>query len=191
MFKNALLKTVIEQSRSWLYVMAILILLAIGLLIYQTQFIAPETVQLQQRQDLLAGKIRAREAKLVESGVPVSAVERIEESLAIFSEMIPPKERFANFIGELFHLAEQSALEIQSVSYQPKFDEETEYLSYGLSFSVQGTYDQIKKFIHHLENSKRILIIDKISLAAKKDKEVPGLVSLKINMTTLFQGGVQ
>lgn len=187
MFKSALLETIWEQSRSWLYVMGTLVLLSVVVLIYQTHVLAPETEQLQRRQSSLQKQVRAREAKLNESGVPVSTVELMEENLEQFSRLIPPKQKFSDFIGELFHWAEQAQLEIRQISYQPKIDKETEYLNYGLSFSLQGTYEQLKKFMHLLENSKRVLIVDKIGLTGKRNKDSSTSVNLQINLTTLFQ----
>lgn len=191
MLKYALLKAVLEQSRIWLYVIAILALLILAMLIYQTQFFSPETEQLLRRKVSLQQQISNKEAKLEESSVPASAVERMEEDLLKFSEMIPPKQKFADFVGDLFHWAGQTELDIRQITYQPKIDEETEYLNYGLSFSVQGEYNQLKKFIHLLENSKRLLIIDKITLSGKRDKDNSGSVSLQINLTTFFQEGTQ
>lgn len=190
MLKNALLNAIWEQSRSWLFVVAALLLLVVALFVYHAQSVAPETEQLQRRLGSLQEQLRNREAKLAESDIPVSAVEQMEEDLLKFSEMIPPKQKFADFVGDLFHWADQSGLDIRQISYQPKIDSDSKYLNYGLSFSVQGEYRQLKKFIHLLENSKRILIIDKIGLAGKRSKDKSAKVSLKINLTTFFQEGV-
>ena len=96
-------------------------------------------------------------------------------------------KQFADFVGELFYLADQAQLEIKQISYQPEVDEETEFLYYGLSFSVQGTYQQLKQFIHLLESAQRIMIIDKIAMSGKRDKSDRAQVELQINLTTLFQ----
>ena len=191
MLKHALLKAVLEQSRIWLYVIATLVLLIMAMLIYQTQFYSPETEQLLQRKVTLQQQIKNKEAKLEESGVPASAVEQMEEDLLKFSEMVPPKHKFADFVGDLFHWAGQTELDIRQISYRPEIDKDTEYLNYGLSFAVQGEYNQLKKFIHLLENSKRLLIIDKITLSGKQSKDNSASVSLQINLTTFFQEGAQ
>lgn len=191
MFKNTLFAAVWEQCRGWLYVIATLVLLSIGLLVYQTQIVASETEQLQRRMGSLEKQLRNRTAKMEESGVPVSAVEQMEQDLRKFSEMIPEKKKFADFIGDLFYWADQAELDIRQISYQPQIDKETNYLNYGLNFSVQGNYGQIKKFIHLLENSKRILIIDKIALTGKRNKAKFATVNLQINLTTLFQEAAQ
>jgi Tfp pilus assembly protein PilO len=184
---NPLVKAIWEQSRIWVLVILIILLLSVALLIYQGQFVSPSTERLQQRQAALQKQLSDRQAELVESGVPVSDVEQMESDLQKFAELIPSKQKFANFIGELFHWADQSRLDIREISYQPQIDKETEFLHYGLNFSVEGTYDQLKNFIHLLENSKRILIIEKIGLSGKRDKNNAAQVSLNINLTALFQ----
>jgi len=189
MAKTTLLKAVLDQSRGWLYFISFLILVAVGLFIYQAQFLNNETERLQHQQKTLQKQLRAREAKLAESGVPVSDVERMETDLQKFSQLIPEKQKFADFIGELFDWAKQSQLSIRQVSYQPEIDKDTKFLNYGLSFSVQGRYAQLKKFIHLLENSNRLLIIDDITLAGRKQKDKAANVSLQIKLTTYFQEG--
>ena len=189
MSKIALLKAIWAQSRGLLFFICALIVLSLGLWIYQAQFIAPETERLHHQQVLLQNQVRDREAKLAESGVPVSTVEKRAENLLKFSAMIPEKQYFADFVGDLFSWAEQADLTIDQISYQPKVDPEASYLLYALSFSVQGTYDQLKKFIHLLENSSRILIIDQLSLTGKRETSNSAVVSLQINLKTFFHEG--
>lgn len=191
MFKKAFFNAVWEQSRAWLYVIFVIVLLSISLLVYQSQVIAPETEQLLRRQNSLQAQLQNRKDELAESGVPVSAVEQMEKDLDKFSALIPEKQKFADFVGELFHLADQADLNIRQISYQPKIDKETTYLYYDLSFSVLGPYGQLKKFIHLLENSKRILIIEQIGLAGRSSKDNSASVALQINLTTLFQEGMK
>lgn len=187
MSKNTLIKAVLEQSRGWLYLIVALLLFCVILFVYQTQFVSAESDRLQQQRDKYQRQLSSRQEKLAESGVPVSAVEQMEKDLLAFSALIPDKKNFADFIGELFLWANQSQLEIKQVNYQPEIDEETEYLNYGLSFSVQGDYAQLKKFIHLLEASKRILIIDKIAMAGRRTDDNSTSVNLQINLTTFFQ----
>jgi len=187
MLNNALLKAVWEQSRGWLFAIFVLLLLSLALFIYQTQFVTPELDGLQMRQAALQKQLKVRQAKLSESGVPVSIVEQMEKDLLTFSGLIPEKQKFADFIGDLFYWADNAKLDIKQISYQPKIDKEGKYLNYGLGFSVHGNYQQIKKFIHLLENSKRILIINKIGLSGKQNKNDTSAVSLNIGLTTFFQ----
>lgn len=191
MFKTALLKAVWEQSRNHLIVVGLLILISIGLFVYQIQFVDPEVEDLRSRQGELQKQLRAREKESSESSVPVSEVEKMMEDLLKFSKLVPEKQNFADFVGDLFSWAERSELDIRQVSYQPKVDSESKFLVYGLNFSVEGSYGQLKKFIHLLENSKRILIIDKISMTGAVRKDNSSSVRLQINMSTVFREGAK
>jgi len=191
MAKNTLLKAAWEQSRSWFCFISLLLLLSLGLFIYQAYFVTSETSNLQRQLANLQQQLNSREVKLAETGVPVSAVEQMESDLKQFSQQIPPKEDFSNFIGELFSWAEQSDLAIRQVSYRPEIEKESLYLRYGLSFSVQGTYQQLKKFIHLLENSNRLLVVETIALSGSQQKDNAASVTLQINLTTYFQEGAR
>lgn len=187
MSKTALLKDIWSRNRGLFSAIAALVLLSVALFFYQTLVADPESKRLQARQRVLQQQLMDREAKLAQSGVPVSTVEQMERDLLKFSELIPEKDEFADFIGDLFSWAGQTNLDIRQISYEPKLDTEANFLTYSLSFSVDGTYGQMKKFIHFLENSRRILLIDKISLTGRRSKDNSSIVSLQINLTTYFQ----
>lgn len=189
MINSALLKAVWEQSRGFICFISVLAFLSVGLFAFQTLAVNPDLERLQYRQAELQKQLNSREAKLASSGVPVSTVERMEKELLSFAALVPAKEKFAEFVGDLFSWADQTNLDIRQVSYRPETDNESTYLTYSLNFSVQGTYAQLKKFIHLLENSKRILIIDQISMMGRRDKGKSSVVNLRISLTTLFQGG--
>ena len=189
MQKATLLKAVWEQARIWFCFIVLLILLSLLLYFYQSQFVGSETERLLQRRLSLQGQVKDRQEKLAESGVPVSAVEQLESELQRFSGLIPPKQKFSNFVGDLFSWAAQCQLEIRQVNYRPEIDDETEYLNYGVSFAVQGSYQQLKKFIHLLENSSRILIIDTITLGGRQKTDANDNVTLQIRLTTFFREG--
>lgn len=189
MQKAPLLKAVWEQARIWIYFIVLLLLLTVLLYIYQSQFVGRETDRLLQRRLALQGQLKDRQQKLAESGVPVSAVEQLASELQRFSALIPPKQELSNFVGDLFSWSSQCQLEIRQVNYQPNVDDTSEYLGYGVSFAVQGSYQQLKKFIHLLENSERILMIDKITLAGRQQKDAVDNVNLQIALTTFFQEG--
>jgi len=187
MLNNPLLKEIWSQGRGWLVTMLLLTIISAALYIYQHQLVDPKNELLVEQKTELQKQLRERQADLERSGVPISTVERMQEELQKFTALIPPTQKFADFIGELFFLADQSQLEIDSVSYRPEVNKETEFLHYEVTFSVQGTYDQLKQFIHLLENSKRILIIDKIAMTGKRDEADRAEVNLQIGLTTLFQ----
>ncbi|NOY13618.1 MAG: type 4a pilus biogenesis protein PilO [Deltaproteobacteria bacterium] len=185
--KIALLKAAWEQCRVLLYFISCLVLLAVGLFAYQSSVVTPESEKLQIRQAELQKQLRRRDAELAQNNIPISTVERLEKDLNRFEALIPDKKKFADFIGDLFAWAGQTDLDIRQISYQPKVDPESKFLVYGLNFSVHGTYGQVKKFLHLLEDSSRILIVDKVSLTGTREKDNSSIVNLQIKLTTFFR----
>ena len=185
-----LIAAVWEQNRARLIVIGVLLLCVVGIFVGQRTIVEPNLLSLRIEQSRLQQHVRQRQMEFANSGVPVSAAEQIEKNLQQFNQLIPLQTDFSAFLGELFDWSQQAGLEIHQISYQPKYEKETAFLRYGLSFSVKGSYTQIKKFIHLLENAQRILLIDKISLvgssSSKKDRRK---VDLRIELSTYFQGG--
>ncbi len=159
------------QNKGQLLFIMLMVLFTVGFFVTRVQIIDPELVQLRERQADLQQQVRQQKLLVTQSGLPVSTTEKIADDLRKFRELIPDKQKFSSFIGILYKWANRAGLQIDSVSYQPKLDSELNLLQYGLSFSVHGDYTQLKKFIHSLENSQRILIIEKIALASKKSQE--------------------
>lgn len=186
--RHPLFLAVWEQQRIKLLLTLLLLLIVTGTFSVQRWIVEPNLQELSTEQFSLQQHVRQRQVDFANSGVPISMAERIEKNLQQFNELIPPLTDFSLFLGELFDWSHQAKLEIHQVNYRPEPDEETGYFRYGLSFSVKGKYHQVKKFIHLLENSDRILIIDKISLAGSLNDKKTDSVDLRIVLTTYFQG---
>ena len=58
-------------------------------------------------------------------------------------------------------------------------------MRFELNFNVSGEYEQVKRFIHSLEQSSRLLAIKQIGLQGADDKAV----SLRLNLETYFRSG--
>lgn len=188
--KYPLMIAVWEQNRARIIVIIVLVLLIVAVFIAQRWIFEPNLLALRTEQSRLQQHVRQRQMEFANSGVPVSAAEQMEKNLQQFNNLVPEQVDFSSFIGELFEWAQQAGLDIHQISYQPEYDKETEYLRYGLSFSVKGSYAQVKKFIHLLENAQRILLIDKISLAGSSSgKKGKQKVNLRMELATYFQGG--
>lgn len=185
--RSALLKVVWEQNRTCLVLIALLLLICSGLYLFEDHFTDTELERLRLAQTNLHQQLRQKQRQS-SAGTPLSNAQRQSEELSEFKALIPSKVKFADFIGDLFAWADKVKLEIRQVNYQPKVTSETGFLEYGLSFSVQGDYAQLKRFIHLLENSSRILIVNSITLTDRpgRDSEQNEVV-LNIKLTTYFQ----
>jgi len=187
--KFPLLNAIWEPNRSRIIVISLLLLCVVAAYTGQRWMTEPKLLELRTEQSRLQQHVRQRQMEFANSGVPVSAAEQIEKNLQQFNQLIPEQTDFSGFIGELFEWAHQAGLEIHQINYQPENDKESEFLRYGLDFSVKGEYAQVKKFMHLLENSRRIILIEKISLVGTSTHEGrQHKVSLRIKLATYFQG---
>ncbi|MDX2495742.1 MAG: type 4a pilus biogenesis protein PilO [Desulfuromusa sp.] len=178
-----------EQNRIRLIVLLVLLLCVLATYAGQRWVVEPDLLALRTAQSQLQQNVRQRQMEFANSGVPVSTAEQMDKNLQRFNQRIPLSTEFSVFLGDLFDWSQQAGLELHQVSYQPKQEKETGFLHYGVSFSVKGSYSQVKQFIHLLENASRILLVEKISLSGassrKKSKEQ---VDLRIELVTYFQG---
>lgn len=115
---------------------------------------------------------------------PVVIYTRGVEDLKRFRQAIPAQTELSGLIDELFSLAGKAGLQINSVKYDSKNDPVEKLLEYKINYRVTGTYKQIKKMIHSIEQSERLLSIDEMSLdSAEKGKNV----SLSLSLKTFFR----
>jgi Tfp pilus assembly protein PilO len=110
------------------------------------------------------------------------------QDLSKFQQAVPDYKEFTALIEELLILSNRSRLNITQISYHSELLKESPLLKFSLSFNVAGDYEQVKKFIHALEQSVRLLTIQQISLQGT-DAAGDG-VTLKLNLETIFRPGV-
>ncbi len=115
---------------------------------------------------------------------PLVVYARGTKDLQTFRQAIPPKSELTGLVGEVFTLAESSGLQIDRISYKPTHVKEMRLLRYELDFNVAGDYNQVKKFTHKIEQSERLLIIDKMTLNSGRQGDS---VNLSLTLTTYFR----
>lgn len=116
---------------------------------------------------------------------PVQAYRQGEADLEKFGAAIPSRSEFTALIGEIFSLADRAGLVIDSIGYDPKEIAGQNLLRYGFSFSVKGDYGQVKRFIHSLEQSERLIVIDDLALSGGKAGAAQ--VELRLRLATFFR----
>lgn len=178
-----------EQYRARVVMILILILLTVAALAVRQLVVEPRLQSLSEEQFRMQQLIHRRKVDFANSGIPVSMAAQLDKNIRKFNALIPQKNLFSLFLGDLFAWSEEAGLELDQIKYNPESDEETGFLRYGVNFSVKGSYAQIKEFIHLFEQSERILLVDKISLNGSGSRGKDDQVSLNISATTYFKGG--
>ncbi len=168
-----------------------LFLLNIGIFLGLTYYVTPGVEMLERqylrRQATVRQEMQAREA----AETPLKIYRRGKEDLTSFYEAVPSRERFTSLIKEIFSLAGNAGLNIEQISYSPEALNDGKLLQYTLGFSIAGDYRQIKKFIFSLEQSRRIIAIEGLSLTGRRDsKKNSESVNLTIRLSTFFRTDV-
>ncbi|PLX82234.1 MAG: hypothetical protein C0614_06165 [Desulfuromonas sp.] len=105
------------------------------------------------------------------------------QDLSEFRQAVPGYVEFTGLIEELMELSSLAGLEISQIAYKPEQAGESGLLRYALTFNVGGRYEQLKRFIHAMEQSPRLLIISGIGLQSSDE----GGVSLRLSLETYFR----
>lgn len=120
---------------------------------------------------------------------PAQLLAQGETDLAAFREKIPPHREFTGLIGELEQLAEDAGLDLNQVSYKPEHEKGSDLLRYTLTFTVVGSYRDLKQFVHAIEQSQRLIILRQIGLQGA-GQESDADVRLQLSLETFFRPGM-
>lgn len=184
MSREQLIQTLWGENRGKVLILGFIVLLIGAVQFWQGGWVEIELES--SRQELL--KVQAEfdliQQRIAEGGG--AQISGVADDLEHFYKIIPQRSGLGSFIGRLYSYANTAGIDIDQISYDAKPVKETALLGYHLSFTVIGSYAQVKKFIHQLENSSSLLIIDKISLAGKRQTNEE-VVNLHLQLQTFFQ----
>jgi Tfp pilus assembly protein PilO len=182
----------------------LLIVLAI-VLAANTMFFFTYRVQYQSRLDTLDTRLAEVESELeqvrnsrIRAEQTLQSYRKVENDvLEVFNgHWSTEQERFTQLFSEVMRLAQASSLVPASYSFRRG---EAKRISIGgprqnlgatevgISFGVEGTYDQVRRLINLLELSRQFVIIERISLSAS-DAQV---LKLNLQLKTIFRDGQQ
>ncbi len=188
MTRDSLLLAAWQRDKKLPIVVVLLLLLNVGAFVGMKSYVAPrvetlESEYIERQADLRQGRAAGRAPDEPHDELWVAS-----DDLQTFWQAIPSRTEFTVLIGELYTLAQEAGLEIDQISYNPEPVDERELLRYGLVFSVTGDYRQIKRFVHSLEQSERLVAIEDLSLSGSDDQGRQQ-VSLRLRLSTLFRTG--
>lgn len=185
----------------WREKRTLLIILGV-LLAANTMFFFTYRVQYQSRLDDLDTRLEAAEQSLAQARQARLTTERqiqgyrkVEGDISeVFDQHWSTQaKRFTAVIGEVKQLAAASSLNPPAYSFEKgqaetrvggsRRKEDIGAMEVGMSFTVQGTYEQIRRMINLLELSRQFVIIDSITLSAAQDQKL----TLNLHLKTIFR----
>lgn len=168
----------------WLPALVFFLLNLLALVVFQVRFAGRSEVTAEElstaRQELtvLRAERQRVEAKL-------SRVREARSALRdMYGERLASEEkRLTRIIAEVKDLASRSGMAPRSISYPRQPIEDYGLRQRSFVFSVEGTYSDLRKFIHLLELSDSFLTLEEVSLSGDAGGQ---RLSIQLRLSTLF-----
>ncbi len=188
MTRETVWQTIWRVNRKVPIALGVLCLLNLVSYLILTGFVEKKAENLERLYISQQSEVRKAEQGGRSAESPLVVYARGTRDLHAFRQAIPPKTRLTGLVGEIFTLAESAGLKIDRISYQPELMAEFDLLQYSLDFRVNGNYNQIKKFTHKIEQSDRLISIDKMDLTSEEKSR---RVKMQLQLTTFFREASQ
>jgi Tfp pilus assembly protein PilO len=133
-------------------------------------------------------RLRAEERRMAEERRRLSFAHCVEHDLdRFFEEVIQTKEeRMTRVQKAVRDLAVAFRMNPENIAYQAHEDRRTGIVEFGVSFPLQGSYENLRQFLQHVEASEHFLVVDAISLEGSPEGGVT--LQLVIRLSTFFRG---
>lgn len=168
--------------------LAVLLTLNLVIFVFVEQSISPE---LSEKESQFFAKQNEIREILHKQSATAQSPEQIfllaGQDLEKFYSVVPEYDQFTDLIEELLVLSSRSRLDLSSINYKTEPLDKIDLMQVGVSFNVSGQYGNLKKFIHSLEQSKRLISITQINLQESDQRTV----NLRLNLATYFRPGGQ
>ncbi len=154
-----------------------LVLIGLSLLIYYG-FLLPNQQRLIQQEQAWKNA-REQFSRMLQQ-------QKAQEDLEQFRKRLLTKKEFAKrVVNHLSETAKRLKLNLPAVSYKPDPVQEERLTKMDFSFTVSGSYEAIRRFIHAIETSSDFLIIEDLVLA-QRSKET-GSPELQLRLATYLK----
>jgi Tfp pilus assembly protein PilO len=142
----------------------------------------------EARAEAAAQQLQAAEREDAEARDLTQGRDRTSLALNSFYKDVLPathaEARQVTFL-RLTQLADQHNLEQSRRSTDPKQDRDSTLARLQISMTLQGNYDDIRRFIYQVESGSDFIVIDSISL--RQGEEAGSPLTLALNLSTYYQ----
>ncbi len=100
-----------------------------------------------------------------------TGLESLEANLAALrdDQLGSMRERLVPFLVDVVSRARQAGLQPERISYAAVEDRKTGIVHFTATYSLEGTYDQIRYVIYLLEDSPQFVVLERLSLRGQED----------------------
>ena len=187
MARESLLVAAWRFNRKYPLIILGLLLLNLAVYFLMVYLVTPWVGELERRFIEQQAQVRQTQQGLAALATPQTIFRRGQSDLQSFRDQVPLRSEFPALMSDLYLLARKAGLDIERITYDPKLLTEAELLRYGLVFAVAGDYGQVKKFVHSLEQSSRLIAIEEIALSAGENEQGKSSVLLRLRLSTYFK----
>ena len=184
------LRRIFEEKRRLVIPLAAAIALNVVLLAGVVYPLSVRMRTTEARADAAAQQLAAAEREHAEARGITTARDRTDTALkAFYKDVLPSthaQARQATFL-RLTQLAEQHNLEQTRRNIDPKQDKESSLARLQISMTLQGNYEDIRRFIYQVESGSDFIVIDSISLQLGAEAGAP--LTLALALSTYYRVG--
>jgi len=190
-----------REKRVLLIILGLLLLAnTVFFFTYRVQYVS-RLQDFDTRQEQAQAQLDQAHAARIAAEQQLAAYKKVETDLQVLynERWSTPMQRLTALIDEVKRLAAASHLQPPSYSFTtteskpiggttsgPPSKGSVGITTVGIAFTVQGTYEQVRRLINLLELSDQFVIIDGISLASA-GTEADKTLTLNIRLKTLFR----
>jgi Tfp pilus assembly protein PilO len=136
-----------------------------------------------QRLLALQGKIRALQAQGEALEGQMETLQEAEE----FRLQFPERNQVVRVGGELKQIAATLGLRMPSIAYQPEPSKDADLLRVKLNLSVEGTYEQVRRFLYELEKRRQYLVVEQMGLTEQRGQASTSHVAMQLGLSGYFR----
>lgn len=112
--------------------------------------------------------------------------QKAQDDLKQFRNFLLTKNEFAKrVVNHLSETAKRLKLNLPAVSYKPDPVQEERLTKMDFSFTVSGSYEAIRRFIHAIETSSDFLIVEDLVLSQRSKEK--GSLELQLRLATYLK----
>jgi Tfp pilus assembly protein PilO len=184
------LKRIFQEKRRLVIPIAAGIALNVVLLAGVVYPLGARVRSTEARAEAAAQQLQAAEREDADARGVTQARDRTDTALkAFYKDVLPSSHaqaRQATFL-RLTQLAEQHNLQQSRRSTDPKQDRESSLARFQISMTLQGDYEDIRRFIYQVESGGDFIVIDSISLQQGVETGAP--LTLAMSLSTYYRAG--
>ena len=136
-----------------------------------------------QRLLALQAKVRGLQAQGETLEAQIETLKEAEE----FRLQFPERNQVVRVGGELKQVAANLALRMPSIAYQPDPSKDADLLRVKLTLSVEGTYEQVRRFLYELEKRRQYLVVEQMGLTEQRGQAATSQVAMQLGLSGYFR----